>query len=916
MSQQTLPQCAAGLTSADLSAWRDDLLSADDTARIGAHSQGCRACQERLEGFETIATALHAQRVPAPGERLWQAVATAISADMRTPDDAATARAAVVSSQPAKERLASRPPAHRSWRARALGTLAAAAAITLVVVGFGQLFQFGAGDRSATAFSVKWRQVTLPTELSPNAGSSLSVSVFPADGSIAWICQSGTSARHGDLRIWRTIDGGATWKRMGTPRATPVTACQIHLDQLDPDTAILDFAQAQSNPGQTVPAIFSTFDGGAHWHNDPLILPMTEFATLHGTTYAIRQDGTDANRLEMGSMSANQNTWTYIDASLHELHLTPSRFWINPTTGGLLVQAIFNGAVSLWTADATGSHWQSLSTPPMSTVTAQPTADGQHWNICMLTIGTEDTQQPPDFISRFTCGTEQTTSWVTRPGLDFPRSSATRCPTCATPNVDPYGAVTLLGIANDGALLAMAQDRFDANAQPTRTSLYRLPSGSSHWQNGGALPESGAIYTPRPGGGLFWSMPASAGSSETLGPLFTASYPDPALPPTPTQAQSTQEPTGNVDNGAPLEWQPINQPTGFQSRLTDSNVLAVAPSDGSTAYACGGPSPASLLATTPLAWVTHNGGATWTKLTLPPALGWCSPVVDEVNPRDVLMGVSRNPSPGNPPDTYYRSTDGGATWRRITSLDGSLVYQFASHNGTAYALRVEKPLDFNAAAHLQASGDNMSTWHTIEGNTSSTGLQVRQFWLNPNNGELLATNVPASVPSAPSNGISAAIWRSSDGGAHWSSLQVPREALTTVLAQPPQPNHTWGLCLAGGASGNPSSNVLICGDDSGQAWQNMPALDTGNATAVPIYAAFTSDGAVLALTPTTTSNASTTYTVYRLLSGAPRWQNIGPTPEFSLLYAPAPDGNGMLWSMPVNGIITDPQSRIFRVAAP
>ncbi|MGE5333865.1 MAG: hypothetical protein ACM3N4_04130, partial [Nitrososphaerota archaeon] len=607
----------------------------------------------------------------------------------------------------------------------------------------------------------------------------------------------------------------------------------------------------------------------------------------------------------------------YIDETLQRLHLMPSRFWINPTTGGLLVQAIFNGAVSLWTADAMGSHWQPLSIPPVSTVTAQPTADGLHWNICMLTIGTEATQQPPDFISRFTCGTEQTTSWVTRPGLDFSRSSATRCPTCAPPKGDPYGAITLLGIANDGTLLAAAQDRFDANAQATRTSLYRLPPGSSHWQNGGALPESGAIYTPRPGGGLFWSMPpSSAGATETFGPLFTASYPGPALRPLPTQAQTTQTPAGNVDNGAPLEWQPINQPTGFQSRLTDSNVLAVAPSDGSTAYACGGPSPASLLATTTLAWVTHNGGATWAKLALPPAFGWCSPVVDAVNPRDVLMGISRNPSPGNPPDLYYRSTDGGATWRRMTGLDGSLVYQFATHNGTVYALRAEKPLQINAVAHLQASSDTMSTWHTIDGSISSTGLQVRQFWLNPNNGELLATNVPTPAPGASSASGSAAIWRSSDGGAHWRSLQVPQEGLTTVLAQPPQPNHTWGLCVAGAASGTPSSNVLICGNDSGQTWRNVPTLDTGNATTAPIYAAFTSDGAVLALIPTTTSNASTTYTVYRLPSGARRWQDVGPTPEFSLLYAPAPGGDGMLWSVPVNGIITDPQSRDFRVAAP
>jgi hypothetical protein len=56
--------------------------------------------------------------------------------------------------------------------------------------------------------------------------------------------------------------------------------------------------------------------------------------------------------------------------------------------------------------------------------------------------------------------------------------------------------------------------------------------------------------------------------------------------------------------------------------------------------------------------------------------------------------------------------------------------------------------------------------------------------------------------------------------------------------------------------------------------------------------------------------------VYRLPSGANRWQALGPTPEFSLLYAPKANGNGMLWSVPVNGIVTDAQGRVFAAAAP
>jgi hypothetical protein len=112
------------------------------------------------------------------------------------------------------------------------------------------------------------------------------------------------------------------------------------------------------------------------------------------------------------------------------------------------------------------------------------------------------------------------------------------------------------------------------------------------------------------------------------------------------------------------------------------------------------------------------------------------------------------------------------------------------------------------------------------------------------------------------------------------------------------------------------SNLLYCGDDSDQGWHDMTGLDTGDANATPRYTAFTSDGALLAITMATTGSGATTYNVYRLPSGANRWQALGPTPEFSLLYAPTANGNGMLWSVPVNGIVTDAQGRVFAAAAP
>ena len=63
---------------------------------------------------------------------------------------------------------------------------------------------------------------------------------------------------------------------------------------------------------------------------------------------------------------------------------------------------------------------------------------------------------------------------------------------------------------------------------------------------------------------------------------------------------------------------------------------------------------------------------------------------------------------------------------------------------------------------------------------------------------------------------------------HWRGLgtpQLPDGETSNVLVQPPQANHTWGVCVANNA---PSGSSLTCSDDSGQAWQDMPLLNTGD----------------------------------------------------------------------------------------
>ena len=364
-------------------------------------------------------------------------------------------------------------------------------------------------------------------------------------------------------------------------------------------------------------------------------------------------------------------TWNNIDNALQSQKLLSDYFWINPTTGGLLVEthSLANkDSFSFWVADASGTNWRKMGESPVGDMAAIPASDGG-WSICTLVEGVSTDPQHPDFRSHVYCGTDHS-GWNERPGLDILRSSGATPSVCAgcgqSPNSYAYGAISLVGVGNDGAVLATVENRFDAKGDTTRSGLYRLTAGSSQWQNGDETPGTPGIevvtYAPRPGGGILWSMPNVPLDGQTPAAVYTASYPGTAAPPLPTRTQQTPTPADNVEQGTPLAWQPIANPTGFQPRLTSTNILAVAPSDGRTAYACAQPN-ADPPATQPHGWVTHDSSATWSSLALPQVAGWCSLVVDEVNPRDVLLGVSQDPPAGGTtvPDRYYSEQ----RWRRL-----------------------------------------------------------------------------------------------------------------------------------------------------------------------------------------------------------------------------------------------------------
>src|SRR5215831_15146967 len=83
MIRHNTPDCAFGLTTETLSAWRDGGLRGDNEQWMRQHIATCAACEQRLDGFATVARALGSQRELEPADRIWRGVQERLAAQKR-----------------------------------------------------------------------------------------------------------------------------------------------------------------------------------------------------------------------------------------------------------------------------------------------------------------------------------------------------------------------------------------------------------------------------------------------------------------------------------------------------------------------------------------------------------------------------------------------------------------------------------------------------------------------------------------------------------------------------------------------------------------------------------------------------------------------------------------------------------------
>jgi hypothetical protein len=501
MIEQEIPGCALGLTTDALSAWRDGGFHGDEEQRIRQHATTCAACQQRLNGFATVARALERQRELEPGDRIWRSVQDRLASQTRG-------------------RSVFLRPSVWSWQG-----VAAVASVILVVGLLAAVLNAlrtpssGLGSVITPGPRLAWQAVRFPpgVEITSESLAFTPPAVAPSDGNIIYLCvapEQGETNAH----IYVTHDSGQTWTRggdlpVGAPPPsssnTPVFKCSIGIDATRPDTAIVDAMWEQgadaSGHNPSLISSFSSADYGAHWSRldfsaHPLGFVL-QLASSGGAAFAFWGGATPGLWVSHDQLTNWQALPLPSGAAINA-------FWLNPSTGALLLRAFLQGSTSesLFTSVDGGVRWTQLPTPSIAQLiwTVQAPEGESPWRMCGSAAPPGDSAQPQG--NTLICSNDGGRTWATRPALNLPKNSL---------NTSRFATAGILALTSDGAALATSG---------ATDHIYRLTAGATIWQDLGPAPapytNPGIMYSPTPTGGALRLN--STGSDANV---FTATYP-------------------------------------------------------------------------------------------------------------------------------------------------------------------------------------------------------------------------------------------------------------------------------------------------------------------------------------------------------------------------------------------------------
>ncbi len=230
-------------------------------------------------------------------------------------------------------------------------------------------------------------------------------------------------------------------------------------------------------------------------------------------------------------------------------------------------------------------------------------------------------------------------------------------------------------------------------------------------------------------------------------------------------------------------------------------------------------------------WKTTNGGNTWEPIFDAERIASIGAIaVAPSNPQIIYVGTGESDmrSDISYGDGVYKSTDGGATWRSIGLRDSQNVGRILvdpRDPNTVLVAALGHAFGPNPERGVYRSTDGGATWKKVLSKNDDTGA-IDLCWdaANPTvvYAALWQTRRPPWNVYAPTNGPGSGLYKSTDSGVTWNQITghgFPSEGLGRI-----------GIAIAPGQNGNRVYAVLDAhdggvyrSDDAGQNWRRASA---------------------------------------------------------------------------------------------
>lgn len=226
-------------------------------------------------------------------------------------------------------------------------------------------------------------------------------------------------------------------------------------------------------------------------------------------------------------------------------------------------------------------------------------------------------------------------------------------------------------------------------------------------------------------------------------------------------------------------------------------------------------------------WRTEDAGATWKNISdgfFGGSIG--SIAIADSDPNVIYVGggevtVRGNVSHG---DGVWKSTDAGETWTHVGLADSRHIPRIRIHPNDpnlVYAAVLGHLFGPNQERGVYRSRDGGTTWERILFSTDEAGAV--DLVIDPNNPRVLYAStwkVKRTPYSLESGGEGSGLWKSTDGGDHWTNitrntgLAGGTVGIIGVTISPLDSNRVWALVEA-------ADGGLFRSDDAGKTWANI-----------------------------------------------------------------------------------------------